>query len=283
MWDKMKICGHCKFEKPNCEFNKNKRTKDKLSSWCKSCTKQYQVNNKDKIVARKKLYYKNNRETILEKDKYYRENNKEKTAACRSKYYENNKKEILINKKQYYENNKESLLEQAAEYYENNKDKVLEKRKQDYKDTKDETLIERKLYYENNKEKILEDVKKYSNTPDGREKIKQRRKKRRSTDIKHKLSRSLIHRLYKALKGNYKSGSAVRDLGCSIGELKMRLERQFEPGMTWENYGEWHIDHIIPISSFNLTDRMEFLEACNWCNLQPLWAADNIKKSNKLI
>ena len=54
--------------------------------------------------------------------------------------------------------------------------------------------------------------------------------------------------------------------------------------MTWENYGsKWHIDHIIPISSFNLKNREEFLQACNWLNLQPLWAEENLRKGNRLI
>jgi len=85
-------------------------------------------------------------------------------------------------------------------------------------------------------------------------------------------------RLYNALQGGAKSGSAVRDLGCSIPELKTRLESKFQPGMSWDNYGEWHIDHIRPLSSFDLTDRAQLLQACHFSNLQPLWAVDNLKK-----
>jgi len=85
------------------------------------------------------------------------------------------------------------------------------------------------------------------------------------------------------LKNNQKSGSAVVDLGCTIEELRIYLESKFQVGMTWDNYGEWHIDHIIPLSKFNLEDREEFLKACNYENLQPLWAEANLKKSNKLF
>lgn len=74
-----------------------------------------------------------------------------------------------------------------------------------------------------------------------------------------------------------------RDLGCSLGEFKLYIENQFEPGMTWDNYGtKWHLDHFIPLSYFDLNDRTQFLEAFHYTNVQPLWAKDNLKKSNKL-
>jgi hypothetical protein len=60
------------------------------------------------------------------------------------------------------------------------------------------------------------------------------------------------------------------------------LESKFLPGMTWENRGvkpgQWSIDHIKPLSAFNLTDRMQLLEACHYTNLQPLWHSDNVRK-----
>jgi hypothetical protein len=90
----------------------------------------------------------------------------------------------------------------------------------------------------------------------------------------------LRQRLCAAIRHKSKKGSAVRDLGCTIEELKQHLESQFGPGMSWENYGKWHIDHIIPLSSFDLSKRDELLKACHYTNLQPLWAKDNIKKSN---
>ena len=77
--------------------------------------------------------------------------------------------------------------------------------------------------------------------------------------------------------------SAVRDLGCTIPELMAHLERQFQPGMTWDNYGEWHIDHVKPLASFDLTDRLQFLAACHFTNLQPLWGPDNIAKGARSL
>jgi hypothetical protein len=103
-------------------------------------------------------------------------------------------------------------------------------------------------------------------------------------DINFKLARNLRNRLRVAIYNNQKAGSAVKDLGCSIPELKIHLETQFQPGMTWENWSRtgWHIDHIQPLDSFNLQNREEFLKACHYTNLQPLWAEENLTKSNNI-
>lgn len=87
-----------------------------------------------------------------------------------------------------------------------------------------------------------------------------------------------------ALQNNYKTGSAVKDLGCTIEEFKSYIESLWEPGMTWENYGRmgWHLDHDKPLSSFNLTKKEEFLIACHFTNIKPMWALDNIKKGAKI-
>ena len=108
-------------------------------------------------------------------------------------------------------------------------------------------------------------------------------RKRKAKDPNFKLQINLRKRLYMALKNNSKKGSAVKDLGCTIPELKQYLESKFQPGMTWENYGKWHIDHIKPLSSFDLSNREELIQATHYTNLQLLWARDNCIKSDKLI
>lgn len=110
---------------------------------------------------------------------------------------------------------------------------------------------------------------------------RQYERKLRETNINYRLGINLRTRLTKAIKRNQKSGSAVRDLGCSIEDFKLWLEQQFQPGMTWENYGDWHVDHIVPLFSFNLADRSQFKSACHWFNLRPLWAEDNLKRDKK--
>lgn len=90
-------------------------------------------------------------------------------------------------------------------------------------------------------------------------------------------------RIWEALVGRKKVGSAVRDLDCSTMELKEHLEQQFRDEMSWENYGDfWSVDHIIPLSAFDLTSRKQFLKATHYTNLQPLTLAENSAKGNRL-
>ena len=98
-----------------------------------------------------------------------------------------------------------------------------------------------------------------------------------------KLATNLRSRLGRALKGNYKTGSAVKDCGCSMEFLKAYLEARFLPGMTWKNWGRkgWHIDHITSLANFDLANREQFLTACHYTNLQPLWWRDNLEKHDK--
>lgn len=88
-----------------------------------------------------------------------------------------------------------------------------------------------------------------------------------------------------SLNGERKSDSWSKLVNYTLDELRKHLESLFQEGMTWDNYGKWHIDHVIPISSFNITSDSceDFKECWKLSNLQPLWAIDNLKKSNKRI
>jgi hypothetical protein len=81
-----------------------------------------------------------------------------------------------------------------------------------------------------------------------------------------------------------KTVSAVKNLGCSIEELKNYIQSKFTPEMTWDNYGSyWHIDHIRPLASFDLSDKAQAILANNFANLQPLQAIENFKKGAKCL
>ncbi len=107
-------------------------------------------------------------------------------------------------------------------------------------------------------------------------------KKRCLTNPNYLLRRRLGIRLYRALKGQNKSASTIKLLGCPIEFAVSHIQKQFTEGMSLENHGQWHVDHILPLSSFDLSDPDQQRKACHYTNLQPLWKLDNLRKGCKL-
>lgn len=124
----------------------------------------------------------------------------------------------------------------------------------------------------------------YANKEKTKERVTKSRNKRKNQP-KFKIERALRQRLRATVFGEYKSERALNLLGCSVEEFKLHLESLWTEGMSWENYGfyGWHIDHILPCSSFNLLDPEEQRKCFHWSNMQPLWANDNLRKSDKII
>lgn len=102
-------------------------------------------------------------------------------------------------------------------------------------------------------------------------------------DINYNLSSKLRHRLTEAIKSQNinKTNKALELLGCNINDFKKHLQSQFKIGMTWGNYGKWHIDHIKPCASFDLTNLEEQKICFHYSNMQPLWAHENLQKWKK--
>ena len=120
------------------------------------------------------------------------------------------------------------------------------------------------------------------------EKIKKNIKKKRKNNPIYRLNESMSSNIYNSLKSNNlsKNGRHWENfVGYTTQELKEHLEKLFQPGMNWKNYGKWHVDHRIPLDFFvyTSTEDVEFKYAWSLLNLQPLWAVENIIKSNKLI
>lgn len=138
-------------------------------------------------------------------------------------------------------------------------------------------------WYSKNKNKLLEYNNMWRKTNPEKHKNQRRVQENRlyKNNLQWKLKKRLRTRLTSAIRRGQKTGSAIKDLGCTIPELIAYLESKFQPGMAWDNYGQWHIDHIIPLSRFNLNTRKELLNACHYTNLQPLWAIENISKGNR--
>jgi hypothetical protein len=255
-----KICTKCKIEKTIDQFGNDKKTKDRLSYWCKECIskycqdhkkerKEYYQNNIDKIKKYRKLYSKIHKKEIQEQNKAYHQEHKVERKEYQKIYSQIHKKSIKERKKNYYQKNKEKLNKQKKRYKEEHKKEIA---------------LMNKKYYKTHKKNITKRV-----------------KNKCKIDINFKLTRYLRSRLNQALKKNSKSKHTMELLGCSVDFLKKHLESKFTKDMTWNNYGKWHIDHIIPCARFDLSKASEQKKCFNWENLQPLWAVDNLRKGRK--
>lgn len=196
----------------------------------------------------------------------YRIKYSEKVKASSEKYQTKYPEKIKTRNAEYYTNHLEEARTYGAEYY------IKNRKKCDAKNTRWRT---------NNPDRVKTNNIKYRT--EHREQINEYLKNRKKTDPCFKLVCNLRSRLHSAIKNNQKSGSAVKDLGCTVEELRLHLESQFQPGMTWDNWTRdgWHIDHVKALSTFSLTKREEFLKACNYKNLQPLWVEDHVIKTKK--
>jgi hypothetical protein len=204
----------------------------------------------------------------------YRKNTEQYESRCNKcvkeyfkEYYINNKKNILNKSNLYYKDNIEKVLSNTKKYRENNIEKI-KKRKSDY--------------HIKNCEKIREKTKNWRQ--ENKEKRNQTERERRKNDTLHKLVHYLRVRtnFYIRKMNIVKNNSSIKIIGCSPNFLKEHLEKKFTEGMSWDKMGkEIHIDHIIPLSSSKSED--EIYKLCHYTNLQPLWAEDNLKKSNKIL
>jgi hypothetical protein len=166
--------------------------------------------------------------------------------------------------KQWGEENKEHKKQYQKQWHKNNK----EHEKQWREDNKVYMKEYKKQWEINNRKKRNQYMNQY-----------------RSNSLQVRLSRHISGGIMRSLK-NGKNGSHWEDLvNYTLQDLINHLERQFKFGMSWDNYGEWHIDHIIPISlwGFDSYNDREFKQCWSLANLQPLWAEENLRKSNKII
>ena len=186
-------------------------------------------------------------DNVLERKKKWRINNKEKI-------------------KKHYLEIKQTLLDYQKKYRQENLDKVNERKKKYYNINKKEILNKNKVYRKNTKNirNIYEFNKKKNNTV-------------------YSLSCGMRSRIWKYTKlmSITKKNKTFDIVGCTPQSLKEHLETQFINGMSWDNRSEWHIDHIIPLSSAKTEE--ELYKLCHYSNLQPLWAGDNLSKGTKVF
>lgn len=189
----------------------------------------------------------------------------------------------IVESEQYYQKNKKRLSQQTKEYYQIHKKEYKEYLKKYHQTHKERIAKQVKEYQQKNKQKIIEYQKKYRKENHDKllEKTKIQRINRRKIDINFKIMCNLRKRIWDALKFNYKSKHTLELLGCSLEHLKSHLESKFKLGMSFSNYGKWHIDHIKPCAKFDLRKVTEQYKCFHFTNLQPLWAKDNLSKGDK--
>jgi hypothetical protein len=171
--------------------------------------------------------------------------------VCASQYHKN-----------YYIKNADKLKNKTSEFRNNNPEYMKNWRK-------------------NNAEKVTNQ--KINWCRKNKDKINENERNRRKNDIEYKIKKNLRRRVNQTITRDYKSSSTLELLGCSTYDFLKYMESKFMDGMNWDNYGQWHIDHIKPCSSFDLTNPEQQKLCFHYSNLQPLWAKDNISKSDKII
>lgn len=199
--------------------------------------------------------YLKNREARLAAQKAYCEANREARIAYNKEYAEKNKEIIAAQRKAYREANCERRKQSLREWYLKNAEYAKQQAKQ---------------YRIANKDKVREWHKIY-------------RKERMAVDPVYALTikiRALVN--IKLISGGYtKRSQTHKILGCSYPDFKLHIERQFFDGMSWDNHGEWHLDHIVPIATATCED--DVIRLNHYTNFQPLWAIDNLRKGSSYV
>lgn len=241
-----KVCTGCLIDLPYSKYHKKTKNGNvTVQAKCKECT------------------------SVYKKNRYWANHDVELAKMTKSRL----KAENILQRKEYYEKNKASYTDRHKKYWADE-----EKRKHKLE-------LSSKRYFEN-RDKIRERQKGNYQKPETKEKVRLRHKRRKETDVVYNIKIRLRHRLRVKLKEiskvSYKYRSSLVLLGCDMSFFKKYIENKFTDGMSWERISEIHLDHIIPLSSFDLTNIDEQRKAFHYSNLQPLWWHDNLRKGSKL-
>ncbi len=226
---------------------------------CSKCEIEKELTEFNKRSDTKNGYRGECKMCIKEKNKIYNEKNKEILSIKKKNYIKENKEVVKETKRKYYESNKEEMKEKSRIRYNNLKD--------------DDNFMERtRTLSRKNWVKYRED---------NRERINKKIRDRKHNDPLYKLTFSIRSSISNSINrmGYSKKDKSIDILGCSFEHFMKYIEDQFLEGMTWENHGEWHLDHKTPVSWANTEE--EIYELNRYENFQPLWQFDNLSKGNR--
>lgn len=239
--------------------------------------RRYQAKYKAQMTVEQKRSY---LDSLQQKRAIKRAAASEEEKAAEREYFrlkaierrQRNNIEILEYRRNWHAANKEKVNARKRERRKNPSEKAKISEYDKLRREKDPASI--RMWKKNWDLKNREHIRSYSN---------KRHSFRYKNDPEYAVSKNLRSRMLSALKvaSARKSAKTFALLGCTGAELVAHLERQFTDGMTWENYGKWHVDHRKPCAKFNLLDPLEQQKCFHFSNLQPLWSTDNWKKKDK--
>jgi len=205
-----------------------------------------------KRQSRQLRYYYRNREAECAKTAEWRKANPEKVREQKRRYYAKHRERICAERNAWYAANPGAVAQWAAKSDPGTIEKARAKSRE---------------WKAANPDKVREQHRKWMQSPQG------------------KISNRIRSRMREGLRLGQQTSKTLAALGYTLVELRTHLERQFLPGMGWHNMGDWHIDHIVPLSSFDVAgpDDPELRRAWALTNLRPLWAKDNLAKSDKRL
>jgi hypothetical protein len=223
---------------------------------------------------------KDRREEHRKYQREHREEARERTRLWR-KAHPGGTETIRQGIKRYQKANHDHILEVRRKYDAKHREEIAERRRKEYAEDPGKFLARCLKYSEKNRERARERSREWRLKNPGRHNIlKNEWQKRRDRDNPgYRVPWSAVSRMIQEKTASVRTRQLI---GCSPGFLRNHLESLFKPGMTWENYGEWHVDHIVPISWFPFKkDSSLVFVASHWTNLQPLWATENLAKGNR--
>ena len=209
-------------------------------------------------------YLANRRRILAQQHEYNRTHRRQRAEYCQTTRVKRS-----VNRREYYLAHRAEELKRAREQRRVHRAQMIKYNRTYYRTHHVENNARCRKYYWAHRGRIL-----------AQQSV--RNKARRQSDPQYKLAACMRSKVSRMLKGIAKSAHTLDLLGCSLSALRSHLERQFRPGMTWANYGPvWHVDHVRPCVSFDLTDLAQQRKCFHFSNLQPLFARENLAKGAK--
>lgn len=244
--------------------------------------KQWAIDNSEKMAASRKKWRDNNPEKIKLIRVNWVNKNREKVNRQARESASRNRDKIILKRRLNYSKNRESLLAKQNEWRSKNREHFRAQGRVYFFTNKPKYYARSRIWRIKNREKTLAWQRAWRKNNKGH--IRKYANERYASNPEARLASLMRSRVNKLIKRSRtkKINKTMEIIGLSLKDLKSYIESLWQPGMSWENRTMWHIDHIKPCSSFDLTDPEQQKICFHYTNLQPLWWQDNLRKSDKL-